>query len=122
MYVRDKQWKVVHFVARTDDVYQLWVRALHELVSKNSDKVVSGTEGSTVSDPELRFIRQLWPVGATSIDKTAAAGLCSQLGLVVPAPIAARYEVRLMFRNPRPLQLHVAQRVPATQSLLPLVY
>ena len=93
VYVRDKQWKVVHFIARTDDVYNLWVKALHELVSESSDKVVSGAEGHSGSDPELRFIRQLWPAGVTAIDKTAAAGLCAQLGLNVPPPIAAKYEV-----------------------------
>jgi hypothetical protein len=85
---------VVHFVARTDDVYALWVKALHELVSESSDRVVSGAQGPA-SDPELRFIRQLWPSGVSTIDKAAAAGLCAQLGLVVPPPILAVYEVSI---------------------------
>lgn len=98
VYVRDKQWKVVHFIARTDDVYALWVRALQNLVSASSDKVVSGTQVASDSDPELRFIRQVWPAGTKAIDKATTASICAQLGLVVPPPIVAKYEVRVTRR------------------------
>lgn len=89
--MRDKQWKVVHFIARTDDVYALWVKTLHSLVAENSDRVVSGAI-PPASDPELRFIRQLWPVGVTTISEEKAAGIWTHLGLVVPPPILHKYK------------------------------
>ena len=81
VYVRSSQWKVLHMIALTDDVYKLWVDTLSRLVSETSDRMVGH---GTPSDPDTAWIRQLWPAGAKSIDWSVAVGLCRSIGLVVP--------------------------------------
>lgn len=93
VYVRDKQWKVVHFIAHTDDIYALWSDTLNDLVSVASDRVVSGAQHGPATDPDLLFIRQLWPAGATKIDRTTATSLCHQLGLAVGRQHLEKYQV-----------------------------
>lgn len=115
VYVRDKQWKVVHFIAHTDDVYALWVKTLRDLVSASADRLIPGAHddalggpgcGGDVSgsngaagpkppavDPDSLLIRQLWPTGVQMIDRSTAASLCSQLGVVVSKETLAAYAV-----------------------------
>lgn len=81
VYVRSLQWKVLHMIALTDDVYKLWVNTLSKLVSETSDRMVGH---GTPSDPDMAWIRQLWPAGAKSIDWSVAVGLCRSIGLPVP--------------------------------------
>lgn len=95
VYVRDKQWKVVHLIAHTDDIYALWSDTLNDLVSAVSDRVVSGMQHGPPADPDLLFIKQLWPTGASKIDARTATSLCHSLGLVVGPTHLANYQVRL---------------------------
>ena len=81
VYVRSSQWKVLHMIALTDDVYTLWVDTLSKLVSETSDRMVGH---GTPSDPDTAWIRQLWPAGAKNIDWGVAVGLCRSIGLAVP--------------------------------------
>lgn len=81
VYVRSSQWKVLHMIALTDDVYGLWVDTLSRLVSETSDRMVGH---GTPSDPDTAWIKQLWPVGAKEIDWGVAVGLCRSIGLAVP--------------------------------------
>lgn len=67
-------------VALTDDVYQLWIDTLKALVSETSDRLVAEV---TPSDPDMMWIRQLWPAGANVIDPSKAIALCRQIGLMV---------------------------------------
>jgi len=90
--VNNCQWKVLHMTALTDDVYDLWVQTLTSLVSETSDRLVAQV---TPADPDLMWIRQLWPAGAKVIDFNTAAGLCGGLGMIIPADIAERYNVSL---------------------------
>lgn len=83
VYVRASQWKVLHMIALTDDVYKLWVSTLSKLVSETSDRMVGHATPSS-SDPDTAWIRQLWPAGAKSIDWSVAVGLCRSIGLPVP--------------------------------------
>ncbi len=76
--------------AMTDDVYDMWVSTLTALVSETSDRFVAQI---TPSDPDLMWIRQLWPAGAKFIDFGTAAGLCGGLGMIIPAHVAERYNV-----------------------------
>ena len=76
--------------ALTDDVYDLWVKTLTTLVSESSDKVVPQV---TPADPDLMWIRQLWPAGAKWIDFGTAAGLCGGLGLIIPSEVAEKFNV-----------------------------
>ena len=81
VHVRSSQWKVLHMIALTDDVYNLWVDTLGKLVSETSDRMVGH---ATPSDPDTAWIRQLWPAGAKNIDWSVAVGLCRSIGLAVP--------------------------------------
>ena len=110
VYAVSNQWKVLHITALTDDVYDLWVKTLTALVSETSDRLVSQV---TPTDPDLMWIRQLWPAGAKTIDFGTAAGLCGTLGLVIPQPAAAEFGVG---RLP-----HLAEnKIDNQQSLLDL--
>lgn len=91
VYTTGSRWKVMHMTALTDDVYDMWVETLTALVSETSDRLVAQV---TPADPDLMWIRQLWPAGANVIDFGTAAGLCGGLGLVVPAQVAEKYNVR----------------------------
>ena len=82
--------------ALTDDVYDMWVKTLTELVSETSDRLVAQV---TPSDPDLMWIRQLWPAGARVIDFGTAAGLCGGLGMIIPANVAERYNVSSPFNH-----------------------
>lgn len=90
VYTLQTQYKVLHMTALTDDVYDLWVKTLTTLVSESSDKVVAQV---TPADPDLMWIRQLWPAGAKWIDFGTAAGLCGGLGLIIPSEVAERFNV-----------------------------
>ena len=91
VYVRAAQWKVLHMIALTSDVYELWVSTLKSLVSAKSDRLVSQI---APSDPDLAWIRQLWPSGKDTVDLMTAITLARQIGLVVPDKLADRQEVR----------------------------
>lgn len=93
VYVRGSVWKVMHLIAHTDDVYDLWVSALQGLVSQSSDKVVSGAAHGPATDPDLLFIRQLWPAGQKTLNEAAAKGLCGKLGLDLTPEALKRYQV-----------------------------
>lgn len=93
VYVRGSVWKVMHLIAHTDDVYELWVSALQGLVSQSSDKVVSGAAHGPATDPDLLFIRQLWPAGQRTLSEAAARGLCGKLGLNLTTEVLQRYRV-----------------------------
>ncbi|ODN84111.1 hypothetical protein L202_00124 [Cryptococcus amylolentus CBS 6039] len=80
VYVREQQWKVLHMIALTDETYSLWVKALKELVSITLDRQVSDV---TPSDPDMIWIRQLWPLGTRAINKAKAEALCAQIGLQI---------------------------------------
>lgn len=95
VYVRGSVWKVMHLIAHTDDVYELWVSALQGLVSQSSDKVVSGAAHGPATDPDLLFIRQLWPAGQKTLNEAAAKGLCGKLGLDLTPEALKRYQVSL---------------------------
>nr|XP_018267148.1 phosphatidylinositol phospholipase C, delta [Kwoniella dejecticola CBS 10117]OBR89306.1 phosphatidylinositol phospholipase C, delta [Kwoniella dejecticola CBS 10117] len=90
VYVRGTQWKVLHMVALTDDIYDLWVKTLKSLVSITTDKHVSDV---TPADPDLIWIRQLWPIGSKVIDREKAEALCTQIGLQIPDSLAKSYDV-----------------------------
>ena len=90
IYVRNAQWKALHMTALADDVYTLWVNTLTSLVSETSDRLVSQV---TPSDPDMMWIRQLWPAGAKVVDFGTAAALCGGLGLVIPYEVAEKYSV-----------------------------
>ncbi|WVQ97242.1 hypothetical protein IAU59_004352 [Kwoniella sp. CBS 9459] len=89
VYVRGQQWKVLHMVALTDELYDLWVQTLKSLFSVTLDRHVSDI---TPADPDLIWIRQLWPMGAKAIDREKAEGLCNQIGLKIPDHVAKRYD------------------------------
>ncbi|WVR05835.1 hypothetical protein IAU60_002861 [Kwoniella sp. DSM 27419] len=89
VYVRGQQWKVLHMVALTDDIYALWVQTLKALVSVTTDRHVSDV---TPADPDLIWIRQLWPVNDKVIDTSKAERLCQQIGLKIPEAVASRYQ------------------------------
>ncbi|OCF32784.1 phosphatidylinositol phospholipase C, delta [Kwoniella heveanensis CBS 569] len=89
VYVRGQQWKVLHMVALTDEIYDLWVQTLKSLFSVSLDRHVSDV---TPADPDLIWIRQLWPIGAKVIDREKAEGLCNQIGLNIPDSVAKRYD------------------------------
>lgn len=93
VYTLQTQYKVLHMTALTDDTYDVWVSTLTALVSESSDKVVAQV---TPSDPDLMWIRQLWPTGAKLIDFGTAAGLCGGLGLIIPSEVAEKFNVRDM--------------------------
>jgi phosphatidylinositol phospholipase C delta len=78
-------------IALTDDIYALWRDTLTRLVSETSDRLVS--EVSTPADPDMMWIRQLWPNGAKVIDYGTASGLCGGIGLVIPPEVAVKYNV-----------------------------
>ncbi|EIW70015.1 hypothetical protein TREMEDRAFT_38681 [Tremella mesenterica DSM 1558] len=116
VYVRSGQWKVLHMIALTDDVYDLWVNTLQTLVSQTSDRLVAQV---TPTDPDLLWIRQLWPAGAKTIDLESALGLCGQMGLTVPARLlhdhvasldidAFRSLVKAAQTRPEVLSLHAS--------------
>ena len=88
--VNNTQWKVLHMTALTDDVYDLWTKTLTALVAETSDRLIAQV---TPTDPDLMWIRQLWPAGAKVIDFNTAAGLCGGLGMIVPPQIAEKYTV-----------------------------
>ncbi|WVQ71248.1 hypothetical protein IAR50_000773 [Cryptococcus sp. DSM 104548] len=78
VYVREQQWKVLHMIALTDETYSMWVKALKELVSITLDRQITDV---TPSDPDMIWIRQLWPLGTRAINKAKAEALCAQIGL-----------------------------------------
>ena len=90
VHVRSLQWKLLHMIALTDDVYEMWVDTLRKLVSETSDRLVAEV---TPTDPDLMWIRQLWPAGAKTVDLMAAEGLCRKIGLIVPKDVAERNKV-----------------------------
>jgi phosphatidylinositol phospholipase C delta len=77
-------------IALTDDVYDMWVQALRTLVSQTSDRAVGDVEPA---DPDLLWIRQLWPQGAAQLDINAALGLCRSIGLDVPLSLREEFQV-----------------------------
>ncbi|KAK8865887.1 hypothetical protein IAR55_001035 [Kwoniella newhampshirensis] len=89
VYVRSTQWKVLHLIALTDDIYAMWVKTLKELVSVTLDRHVTDV---TPADPDMIWIRQLWPMGAKAIDREKAEGLCRQIGLQIPLEVAESYD------------------------------
>ena len=91
VYVRATQWKVLHMIALTEDIYDLWVDTLKRLVAETSDRLVSQI---TPSDPDSLWIRQLWPAGVKTIDFATASRLCGQIGLSLPHEAERRYDVR----------------------------
>ena len=76
--------------ALTDEMYNLWVDTLTRLVSETSDRMVAQV---TPSDPDMMWIRQLWPAGAKCIDFATAQGLCGGLGLNIPTDVETQYKV-----------------------------
>ncbi|OCF55510.1 phosphatidylinositol phospholipase C, delta [Kwoniella mangroviensis CBS 10435] len=90
VYVRGTQWKVLHMVALTDEIYNLWVQTLKSLVSVTLDRHVADV---TPADPDLIWIRQLWPIGSKVIDRQKAEALCTQIGLQIPDPVAKTIDV-----------------------------
>nr|XP_019049181.1 phosphatidylinositol phospholipase C, delta [Kwoniella bestiolae CBS 10118]OCF28111.1 phosphatidylinositol phospholipase C, delta [Kwoniella bestiolae CBS 10118] len=90
VYVRGSQWKVLHMVALTDDIYDLWVQTLKSLVSVTLDRHVADV---TPADPDLIWIRQLWPIGSKVIDRSKAEALCTQIGLQIPDTVAKTIDV-----------------------------
>jgi phosphatidylinositol phospholipase C delta len=91
VYVQTTQWRVLHLIALTDDVYTLWTDTLTRQVAETSDKFVSQVPAP--ADPDMMWIRQLWPHGAKSIDFATAAGLCGGIGLVIPPENAEKNTV-----------------------------
>lgn len=92
VYVRGKEWKILHMISLTDDVHEQWVSTLRTLVAETSDRAVGDV---TPSDPDLIWIRQLWPHGATSIDMSTALGLCRSIGMDISLQLQAEYQVCL---------------------------
>ncbi|WWC86214.1 uncharacterized protein L201_001087 [Kwoniella dendrophila CBS 6074] len=88
VYIRGTQWKVLHMVALTDDIYDLWVKTLKSLVSSMLDRQVADV---APGDPDLIWIRQLWPIGSKVIDREKAEALCTQIGLHIPDSVARSY-------------------------------
>ncbi|WWD17929.1 hypothetical protein CI109_102374 [Kwoniella shandongensis] len=89
VYVRATQWKVLHLIALTDEIYAMWVKALKELVSVTLDRHVTDV---TPADPDMIWIKQLWPMGTKAIDREKAEGLCRQIGLEIPPAVAESYD------------------------------
>ncbi|BEJ17859.1 hypothetical protein CspHIS471_0701270 [Cutaneotrichosporon sp. HIS471] len=110
VHVRDKQWKVVRFIAHTDDIYALWSDTLNDLVSAASDRVVSGMQHGPATDPDLLFIKQLWPTGVSKIDARTATSLCHSLGLNVGPTHLANYQFPLDMGSFRRLVREVQTR------------
>lgn len=81
VYVRSGQWKVLHLIALTDDVYDAWVKTLRTVVAETSDRLIADLEPT---DPDMVWIRQLWPNGSTTLDPDQARALCKQIGLEIP--------------------------------------
>jgi phosphatidylinositol phospholipase C delta len=78
-------------IALTDDVYTLWTNTLTRLVAETSDRWVS--QVPLPADPDMMWIRQLWPNGAKVIDYETAAGLCGGIGLIIPPEVAVKQNV-----------------------------
>ena len=72
---------MLHMIALEEEIFRLWVNTLQRLVSETSDRLVAQV---TPTDPDLLWIRQLWPAGVRTIDMTKAVSLCNQIGLTVP--------------------------------------
>jgi phosphatidylinositol phospholipase C delta len=89
VHVRGSQWKVLHMIALTDDAYEMWVSTLRMLVSETADRLVSEIKPA---DPDLLWIRQLWPSGAKVIDMATAVGILRQVGLVIPDTLTLGYK------------------------------
>ncbi|WRT64100.1 uncharacterized protein IL334_001029 [Kwoniella shivajii] len=88
VYVRGTQWKVLHMVALTDEIYGLWVQTLKSLVSISTDRHITDI---TPADPDLIWIRQLWPIGSKVIDSVQVEALCNQIGLQIPDIVKKSY-------------------------------
>ncbi|KAE8540073.1 hypothetical protein D1P53_004011 [Cryptococcus gattii VGV] len=71
-------------VALTDEIYFLWIKTLKELVSITLDRQVTDI---TPSDPDMLWIRQLWPLGTKAINREKAEALCAQIGLQIKADV-----------------------------------
>ncbi|OXB38510.1 phosphatidylinositol phospholipase C, delta [Cryptococcus neoformans] len=84
VYVRSQQWKVLHMIALTDEIYFLWIKTLKQLVSITLDRQVTDI---TPSDPDMLWIRQLWPLGTKAINREKAEALCAQIGLQIRADV-----------------------------------
>lgn len=76
--------------ALTDDVYDLWVSTLKKLVAETADRAVSDV---TPCEPDMLWIRQLWPAGVKTVDMPTAVGLCKQIGLVIPDALRQAFKV-----------------------------
>ena len=96
VYVRGKEWKILHMISLTDDVHDYWVGTLRTLVSETSDRAVAEIKPS---DPDLIWIRQLWPAGSRAIDMSTALGLCRSIGLEVPMALQNGYKVSSSCRH-----------------------
>lgn len=92
VYVRGKEWKILHMISLTDDVHDHWIDTLRTLVAETSDRAVAEIKPS---DPDLIWIRQLWPGGSSTIDMGTAVGLCRSIGLAVPKALQEGYKVSL---------------------------
>jgi hypothetical protein len=92
VYVRGKEWKILHMISLTDDVHDHWIDTLRTLVAETSDRAVAEIKPS---DPDLIWIRQLWPAGSSTIDMGTAVGLCRSIGLAVPKGLQEGYKVSL---------------------------
>jgi phosphatidylinositol phospholipase C delta len=101
VYVRGKEWKILHMISLTDDVHDHWVGTLRTLVAETSDRTVAEIKPS---DPDLIWIRQLWPAGSQAIDMGTAVGLCRSIGLVVPKELQQGYKVSCLLRTPHAAQ------------------
>ncbi|KAL7424581.1 hypothetical protein Q5752_000265 [Cryptotrichosporon argae] len=113
VYTRGSAWKVVHLVALTDDVYELWARTLRALVRATADRLVADIPAA--DDPDLVFVRQLWPAGASTVDWPTARRLCEQLGLEV-GDLGAERKTALSLDDVRRLVKTVQHR-PELRSL-----
>jgi phosphatidylinositol phospholipase C delta len=77
-------------ISLTDDIHVHWVDTLRTLVAETSDRAVAEIKPS---DPDLIWIRQLWPAGSKVIDMGTALGLCRSIGLSVPKQMQSDYKV-----------------------------
>lgn len=93
VYVRSQQWKVLHMIALTDEIYFLWIKTLKQLVSITLDRQVTDI---TPSDPDMLWIRQLWPLGTKAINREKAEALCAQIGLQIRADVGHLEEVSVI--------------------------
>lgn len=84
-------------IALTDEIYFLWIKTLKQLVSITLDRQVTDI---TPSDPDMLWIRQLWPLGTKTINREKAEALCAQIGLQIKADVGDLKEVSINLNVP----------------------